>query len=65
MRFYISPPPSGTGKTEERLEALTSWLYALAEELNVTLNSLTEGKFSESAGERTGHLTERNDQNDI
>ncbi len=65
MRFYISPPPSGTGSAEDRLEALTSWLYALAEELNVTLNSLTEGNFSGSVRERMGHLTERNDQNDI
>ncbi|MBQ2730155.1 MAG: hypothetical protein IJF69_05220 [Clostridia bacterium] len=46
MKFNISRPPTG-GNTKEQLERLTSWLYVLSENLNVTLANLGEENFSE------------------
>lgn len=50
MKFNISAPPVCEGEsTEVRIEKLTSWLYILAETLNVTLSNISEDNFSKAA----------------
>ncbi len=62
MKFNISRPPTGGG-TKEQLERLTSWLYTLAESLNVTLANLSEDNFSNAARKKIFERTEEKDDN--
>lgn len=65
MRINIPSPPTGDKDTKETLSSLISWLFSLAENLNVVLNSISEDNLAPSLRELIEELTERNDSGDI
>ncbi len=64
MKFNIPAPPSGGGEgAEEFIARLVSWLYILAEALNVTLSNLSEDNFSKGTRKKLFEGKENEDDN--
>ncbi|MDD6095681.1 MAG: hypothetical protein PUC29_08070 [Clostridia bacterium] len=65
MKFHISPPPAPSDNTKEYLTNLSSWLYSLAEGLNVTLNCLSPENFGADTRAVFDQINERTKDSDI
>ena len=60
MKFNIPAPPNVNDVSTEKL---ISWLYILAEALNVTLSNLSEDNFSKGARKKLFEGKENEDDN--
>lgn len=49
MSFRVETPPALRGEPEQQVAVLSSYLFRLAEMLNVALNSLSEGSYSSAS----------------
>ncbi len=52
MKFTVNRPPTGGRDANEKLDRISSWLFALYESLGVTLSNLGEDNFSADAREK-------------
>ena len=57
MGIKVETPPALRGQPESQIKEISSYLYRLAEMLNVALNNLNQNNFAsatEASGEKTG-----------